>query len=1201
MPNFSYTNLGYCCQTLSLGPASSPLLNLSSSLLDLTLKFGDLLKSLLLLFLFLLLLHNGATDGLTLELLRSSLGDVTGSVVAEELLETDLNDPASCVVYDHDGGHVRLELLREGDELHALVDVGEELESTGESETRNTDDTVEHTLVLRERLTEGTALVVDGKGGDLLDKLEEVDSGVEERGREFSLKINIIGATSIAKAGDVDQGGNVNSELSQNGTDDVNVEDVGLRTFLAKTFDDTSARDAEEANRHEHTTDGVLRVTKLDTLKGKNLVHLDGGDESATTLTDDVGHRNDVSQLRSKGSSDGGITKLQSRWLVISQLSLHHTRSKLVGKSSGLLLSISLTVVRACIHKSLSTGRSDSFVAVVTLRLGVFLGSHALLRSLTLNSLLELRVLGSRGVQMGNHGRNRGGRLVETLHEVNLLLIHLLHLGVAGVLGDTGEILGGSVQQGDTDVSLLQSTNIVGTVTSHQSVVTHILKAEENIFLLFGGNTSVDPGVAKNVVPSNLSLELGKSITSDADILGTNDLGIDVLGGINLDADLVIDTSPDKLVTIGVIFRSIEDEDLTVDNLDFTGNMDSGKRVISSNHDNTVAALVQHLNSLLGIVLERAVQDEETSECQLRLDLLTLEIVNLARAKLGVDSELLVSESQNTRTLASKVLVGLFVVLGNNLEHLLNGLGRTLDTSESTLDLASSLDIVSVNHGDGALTLESRRELESALDLDGTVGCTGLVGAHESIVTAKSPSERGKSSLFHRVTDNITLVKLNKGMRGGENQLGFQRGVSNSSHGGVGAVCLLGVLDFVFVSKSQSCDTLNDEILTSQSTSLVKASHIDTASVGNSEGLSTEDSQLSQSSQTSVNGETQFHRQLRRDNTGNNQDTVKHKLGTLAILANTLVPNIPSGSNGEDQEEKNEEQSLGVVGRNSLSRVDHGSDKVTLRSLETGLHDDGHSTVIGGSRNTRGKLGLLLVRVSVSDLEDLGTTPEEGILVETLRIQGNVGRTKLNGILEERSTLTGKHSLVDNSGTLNQKHITSDTTVLLGSVDGNEIARNELVTLNLSPLAQTENPHIVRLDAHATELIESALTLPDDGALENDEHKEGEERIVPILIEHPKSNTEDLKDEEWCNGVLLEQFGKGGNGDIEGVGAIVLLNARQLGLGLVTLRGLEVTDGRLGLGINIVLESVECLGIGIVKEASLLEKERGVELATSLS
>lgn len=195
MPNFSYTNLGYCCQTLSLGPASSPLLNLSSSLLDLTLKFGDLLKSLLLLFLFLLLLHNGATDGLTLELLRSSLGDVTGSVVAEELLETDLNDPASCVVNDHDGGHVRLELFREGDELHALVDVGEELESTGESETRNTDNTVEHTLVLRERLTEGTALVVDGKGGDLLDKLEEVDSGVEERGREFSLKINIIGAT----------------------------------------------------------------------------------------------------------------------------------------------------------------------------------------------------------------------------------------------------------------------------------------------------------------------------------------------------------------------------------------------------------------------------------------------------------------------------------------------------------------------------------------------------------------------------------------------------------------------------------------------------------------------------------------------------------------------------------------------------------------------------------------------------------------------------------------------------------------------------------------------------------------------------------------------------------------------------------------------------------------------------------------------
>jgi hypothetical protein len=103
----------------------------------------------------------------------------------------------------------------------------------------------------------------------------------------------------------------VNSKLSQNRADDVNVEDVGLRTFLAKALDDTSARNAEEANRHKHTTDGVLCVTKLDTLKiqdgqgvggnktveSENLVHLDSGDKSATTLADDVGDSNDVSEF----------------------------------------------------------------------------------------------------------------------------------------------------------------------------------------------------------------------------------------------------------------------------------------------------------------------------------------------------------------------------------------------------------------------------------------------------------------------------------------------------------------------------------------------------------------------------------------------------------------------------------------------------------------------------------------------------------------------------------------------------------------------------------------------------------------------------------------------------------------------------------------------------------------------------------------
>ena len=61
-------------------------------------------------------------------------------------------------------------------------------------------------------------------------------------------------------------------------------------------------RDTQEANRHEHPTNGDLIITKLDTveilytktvcsdktIQGENLVHLNGGHEGAATLTNNM-------------------------------------------------------------------------------------------------------------------------------------------------------------------------------------------------------------------------------------------------------------------------------------------------------------------------------------------------------------------------------------------------------------------------------------------------------------------------------------------------------------------------------------------------------------------------------------------------------------------------------------------------------------------------------------------------------------------------------------------------------------------------------------------------------------------------------------------------------------------------------------------------------------------------------------------------
>jgi hypothetical protein len=148
-----------------------------------------------------------------------------------------------------------------------------------------------------------------------------------------------------------------------------------------------------------------------------------------------------------------------------------------------------------------------------------------------------------------------------------------------------------------------------------------------------------------------------------------------------------------------------------------------------------------------------------------------------------------------------------------------------------------------------------------------------------------------------------------------------------------------------------------------------------------------------------------------------------------------------------------------------------------------------------------------------------------------------------------------------------------------------------MVALDLGPLAKTEHPHIVGLDAHAAELVKGTLALPDNSALEGDEHKKSEERVVPVFIEHPKTNTEDLEDEEGRDGVLLEQLGEGRDGNIKSVEAIVLLDARQLDLGLDTLGGLEVADGGLGLGVDVELERTKRLCLGVVEETALLEEE----------
>ena len=83
------------------------------------------------------------------------------------------------------------------------------------------------------------------------------------------------------------------------------------------------------------------------------------------------------------------------------------------------------------------------------------------------------------------------------------------------MLRDLVEVLLSAIEKGNTNVSLLQSTDIVGTVTSHEGSVASILEAKKNIFLLLRRNTCIHPGVPKQLRESLLTLELGQAVSSD--------------------------------------------------------------------------------------------------------------------------------------------------------------------------------------------------------------------------------------------------------------------------------------------------------------------------------------------------------------------------------------------------------------------------------------------------------------------------------------------------------------------------------------------------------------------------------------------------------------------------------------------------------------------------------------------------------------
>lgn len=68
--------------------------------------------------------------------------------------------------------------------------------------------------------------------------------------------------------------------------------------------------------------------------------------------------------------------------------------------------------------------------------------------------------------------------MVEALHHIGLLLVNLLHLSGAVVLSDLDKVILCTIEKSNTDMSLLQGTDIVCSVTAHESSVASIFESE---------------------------------------------------------------------------------------------------------------------------------------------------------------------------------------------------------------------------------------------------------------------------------------------------------------------------------------------------------------------------------------------------------------------------------------------------------------------------------------------------------------------------------------------------------------------------------------------------------------------------------------------------------------------------------------------------------------------------------------------------
>jgi hypothetical protein len=85
----------------------------------------------------------------------------------------------------------------------------------------------------------------------------------------------------------------------------------------------------------------------------------------------------------------------------------------------------------------------------------------------------------------------------------------------------------------------------------------------------------------------------------------------------------------------------------------------------------------------------------------------------------------------------------------------------------------------------------------------------------------------------------------------------------------------------------------------------------------------------------------------------------------------------------------------------------------------------------------------------------------------------------------------------------------------------------------LDPFLLTLDIHSVGLLTHTSEFTNCLDTLEYHSAFKDNQHEKSKQRVVPVLIQTPQTNAENLKHEEGSYGVFLEKFNKSRDRDIK--------------------------------------------------------------------